>query len=280
MTLERYLEHRRRYEFLAAFSLLLLFGVVNATTLIIERIREQGPTRWISAFATELSATLVIIVLIPLVAWFVQTLNLSWSNARWRVLWHIPGWIVFNLLHIGLFVAVRKLMWASIGGTYQFGDVWLGLLYEMRKGLIIYLGIVLILHTYWFVLDRLQGQADVIDSESESPSDYPEQFVVKMLNRQFLVKAASVDWVQSASNYVILHCADRSYPMRQTMTAVSEQLNPQRFVRVHRTAFVNVNSVLALKEGADAHIELTTGVLVPVSKTYLQDLKHALSFRP
>jgi len=119
----------------------------------------------------------------------------------------------------------------------------------------------------------------VIDSESESASDYPAQCVVKMLNRQFLVKSACVDWVQSASNYVILHCADRRYPMRQTMTAVSEQLDPQQFVRVHRTAFVNVHSV-ALKEGAEAHIELTTGVQVPVSKTCLQDLKHALRFCP
>jgi len=128
--------------------------MVNATTLIIKRIRGQEPTRWISAFATELSATLVVVVLIPLVAWFVQTLNLNWNNACWRVLWHIPGWIAFSLLHIGLFVAVRKLLWASFGGTHQFGNLWLGLRYEMRKGLIIYLAIVLVLHTDWLVLDR------------------------------------------------------------------------------------------------------------------------------
>lgn len=280
MSLEHYLKHRRRYEFTAAFLMLLLFGVVNATTLIIERVREQEDVRWISAFATELSATLVIILLIPLVAAFTQRLNLNWSNVRWRILWHIPGWIVFSLLHVALFVAIRKLMWASIGGSYLFGDLWLGLLYEMRKGLIVYLGIVLMLHTYWFILDRLQGQADVIETDTDSQPDYPAQFVVKMLNRQFLVKADAIDWVQSASNYVILHCADRNYPMRQTMTSVSEQLDPQTFVRVHRTAFVNIKRVLALKEGSDAHIELTTGVQVPVSKTYMPDLKQALSFHP
>lgn len=280
MTLHHFLKHRRRYEFTAAFLLLLLFGLVNATTLIIERIREQQDSRWISAFASELSGTLVILPLIPLVAWFIQTLNLNWSNVRWRVLWHIPGWIAFSLLHISLFVLARKIMWAAAGRVYQFGDLWLGLLYEMRKGLIVYLGIVLMLHAYWFIIDRLQGQADVIETDSDSPPDYPAQFVVKMLNRQFLVKATAIDWVQSASNYVILHCADRSYPMRLTMTAVGEQLDPRQFVRVHRTAFVNINSVLALKEGSDAHLELLSGVLVPVSKTYLPELKTALSFRP
>lgn len=280
MTLDHYLKHRRRYEFTTSFMLLLLIGVVNATTLIIERIREQQDSRWISAFASELSGTLVILPLIPLVAWFIQTLNLNWSNVRWRVLWHIPGWITFSLLHIFLFVIARKIMWAAAGRVYQFGDLWLGLLYEMRKGLIVYLGIVLMLHAYWFIIDRLQGQADMIDTDADSPPDYPAQFVVKMLNRQFLVKATSIDWVQSASNYVILHCAERSYPMRLTMTAVSEQLDPQQFVRVHRTAFVNINSVLALKEGSDAHIELISGVQVPVSKTYLPELKTALSIRP
>lgn len=280
MTLQYYLEHRRRYEYSTAFLVLLLFGVVNATTVIIERVREGDEPRWLAALGAELTGTLVILPLIPLVVWFVQTLNMTWNNLRWRVLWHIPGWIVFSLLHISLFVLARKLIWASVGSSYDFGNLWLGLLYEMRKGLIVYLGIVIVLHAYWFILDRLQGQADMIQPESASAPEYPAQFVVKMLNRQFLVKADAIDWVQSASNYVILHCADRSYPMRQTMTAAAHQLDPEKFVRVHRTAFVNVERIIALKEGSDAQVELVTGASVPVSKTCLPELRKIFSIRP
>ncbi|MDP2283927.1 MAG: LytTR family DNA-binding domain-containing protein [Pseudohongiella sp.] len=280
LTMERFLKHRWRYEFIAVFLLLLLVGLVNATTIIIERIREDQVTRWISAFGLELTGTLVILPLIPLVAWFIQRLNVSWGNARWRVLWHIPAWIVFSLLHVSLFVMARKLLWALAGETYRFGNVWWGLLYEMRKGLIIYLAIVLTLHAYWFIVDRLQGQADLVESSPDSPPQYPHQFLVKMLNRQFLVRADAIDWVQSASNYVILHCADRSYPMRLTMTAVTEQLDPRQFVRIHRTAIVNIRSILAIKDGVDAQVELTTGATLPVSKTYQPELRQALNLRP
>lgn len=283
MTLEGYLRQRRLYEFLFTFTMTTLFGLVNATSLIIERIRVGEPSRWESALATELTATWTIMLLIPPLVWFLRRLDLRWSNFKRRALWHIPAYLCFSLSHVALFVIVRKVLWASVNESYQFGPLLLGLLYEMRKGLLIYAGLVLLILGYRFILDRLHGEADYVGTGEEGNLDgdpsYTRQFLIRMLNKQYLVKAGSIDWVQSADNYVILHCGTRSYPMRQTLSGLAGQLDPQTFARVHRTAIVNISKVIALQETGGAQLELDDGTTVPLSKTYLPGLKQLLQNR-
>ena len=48
-------------------------------------------------------------------------------------------------------------------------------------------------------------------------------------------------------------------------------------MRVHRTAIVNLDRVESLEEAAELRAQLTSGDLVPVSKTYLPDLRKALA---
>lgn len=280
MTLATYLRHRTLYECLAVVLLTLLFGVVSATSIIIEHIREGEPSRWQRAFSTELSATLTVILLVPPLVWFVNRLNLGWTNFRWRVLWHIPAFICFSLAHIGLFVSVRKILWPLANESYTFGPLFLGLLYEMRKGLLIYIGLVLTIQAYQFIIDRLQGEAGVLGSEHDDAQTYSRQFLVKMLNKQYLIKADNIQWIQSASNYVLLHCGDRSYPMRQTLSGLAAQLDPAQFVRVHRTAVVNISRVRSFQDSGDLKLDLLDGTSVPVSKSCLPTLKQALTSRP
>lgn len=279
MTLNSYLRRRRLYEFLFTFIMTTLFGLVSATSLIIERIREGEPSRWGLALATELTATWTIMLLIPPLVWFLHKLDLRWDNFKWRILWHVPAYLCFSLSHVALFVSVRKLLWASVDESYQFGPLLLGLLYEMRKGLLIYAGLVLLIQGYRFILDRLHGEADYIGNEEgelDAGHSYTRQFLVRMLNKQYLIKADSIDWVQSADNYVILHCGARSYPMRQTLSGLAGQLDPRMFARVHRTAIVNISKVVALPETGGAQLELDDGSMVPVSKTYLPGLRQSL----
>jgi len=289
MTLEIYLKHRRRYEAAVLGLMTTLFGLVNATSKIIENIRAGQDSNWSAALAAELTGTWAILPLFPLLVWFVDRLNLNWSNVRWRILWHIPAYVCFSLAHVALFVAMRKLLWALAGSSYDFGPVTLGLLYEMRKGFLVYVCLVLVIYAYHFILERLQGEAGFVETESESGSDsdstYKHQFLVKMLDKAYLVRSDNIDWIQSAGNYVLLHCAGRSYPMRQTLSGLLTQLDPQLFLRVHRTAIVNLDRVVAVRE-SELQLELNNGAMVPVSKTHLAELKQRLQtdtapqFRP
>lgn len=281
MNLKHYLNHRLKYETLAVLVVLTLFAITNATTKILENIRDGETVDWLGAWASELSSIFAIFVLWPLILLFLRRLNLTLTNFRWRIFWHIPGFLIFSLLHIGLFVLLRKLLWALVGETYNFGTLGLNLLYDMRKDFLAYMGIMLSLYSYRFIITRLQGEAKFLSDSTETANDQEKpasktQFLVKMLNSEFLVRVEEIAWIGSASNYVLMHCGDRSYPMRQTLTRLAEQLDPTKFMRVHRTAIVNLEHVSSLQEGGELQLQLKSGETVAVSKTYLAELKQAL----
>lgn len=60
-------------------------------------------------------------------------------------------------------------------------------------------------------------------------------------------------------------------------TRLSDQLDPTNFMRVHRTAIVNLKKIAAVKDRGELQIELVSGETIPVSKTYLSGLKQALN---
>lgn len=280
MTVNEYLKKRRRYEVGTFFLMTTLFGLVNATSIIINNLRAGQSGDWAAAMAAELTGTWAVLPLIPPLVMFINRLNLNWSNVRWRILWHIPAFVCFSLAHVALFVVMRNLLWALAGSSYSFGPVLLGLLYEMRKGFLVYVCMVLVIQSYQFILERLQGEAGFVGQESDPESAYRQQFLVKMLDKAYLVRSDNIDWVQSASNYVLLHCGERSYPMRQTLSGLVDQLDPGIFLRVHRSAIVNITRVSALQESGDLQLLLDNGATVPVSKTYLPALKQRLHGRP
>lgn len=277
MSIQHFLQHRRFYEVVAISSLLLLIVVINVTTLGIEYMRDGTGQDWREAWATESTSVLILAILLVPLMWFLGRLNLTFMNFRWRALWLIPAFLLFSFLHVGGFVALRKILWSLAGGEYSFEPWLLGMVYELRKDFLDFLIICIVFYAYRFIIVRLQGEARFLDSDSQNKEENQRsQFLVKMLDREYLVKVNDIDWVQSASNYVVLHCGKRSYPMRETMKNLSEELTADQFLRVHRTAIVNLDKVQSLKDKGDSSLSLHSGATVPVSKTYLPDLRAAL----
>jgi len=276
MTLTHYLENRRRYEFIVVVALLLLVVVTNVTTIGMEYERDGLGPGWREAWATESTSVFILgILLLPLFVVF-EHLNLSPANFRHKAWWLLPIFLGFSLLHVAGFVALRKMLWAMGGQQYTFDPLLLGLVYELRKDFIDFLLIITLFYSYQFIIDRLRGEARFLDEENQQHSRR-SQFLVKMLDREFLVKVEDIDWVQSASNYVVLHCGDRHYPMRQTLKGLNDELSDSQFMRVHRTAIVNLQRVTEIQEKGDLGVHLATGEVIPLSKTYLPDLRIALS---
>jgi two-component system LytT family response regulator len=55
----------------------------------------------------------------------------------------------------------------------------------------------------------------------------------------------SLDWVESANNYVQLHCGAKTHLMLETLSGLEKKLDPRKFVRIHRGRIVNVSRVRA-----------------------------------
>lgn len=76
---------------------------------------------------------------------------------------------------------------------------------------------------------------------------YTTRFVIKTVSRVVIVKAGDIDWIESAANYALLHVGDKTHLHRETMRSLEEQLSPEQFVRVSRSAIVNIERIKELQ---------------------------------
>jgi DNA-binding LytR/AlgR family response regulator len=131
---------------------------------------------------------------------------------------------------------------------------------------------VLVLYRLWRL--RQLGEAKLLaapeDGAPLEPVERPERFLVRKLGKEFLLAAREIEWLQAAGNYVNLHVRGRDYPLRATMTAIEERLDPARFVRVHRSYFVNLDYLTQIEplDTGDARLHLRDGATIPCSRRY------------
>jgi two-component system LytT family response regulator len=108
-------------------------------------------------------------------------------------------------------------------------------------------------------------------------SPWTERFVVRSAGRIVFLRADEISWIASADNYVYLHANGASHLVRTSLKALEKKLDPQRFVRIHRSAIVNTASIAELVPGAhgDFEIVLHDKTRLTASRTYSRRLRAA-----
>jgi two-component system LytT family response regulator len=98
----------------------------------------------------------------------------------------------------------------------------------------------------------------------------PARFVASVGGRLRIIDAASIDWIEAADNYVRLHTATGSALIRETMKSVEARLDPEVFVRIHRSQIVRLSRIRELQplESGDYSVLLTTGIKLTLSRTH------------
>lgn len=110
---------------------------------------------------------------------------------------------------------------------------------------------------------------------------HAERFLVKVGDRTLIVPAQDVRWAKSDGNYVDLFTASGTHTIRETITALEAQLDPARFVRVHRRVIVAIDFIKELQPwfAGDQVLILRDGTKLRVSRTRREALTQRLAGR-
>jgi hypothetical protein len=246
-------------------------SAVGALSAITERARLGNAIAAWEPFVWEYSSGLAILILIPAVAAFERRAPL-WSPKWLRAtLLHLAATLPFSATHVALMVGLRKIAYVCVGRVYDFGNVATEFLYEWRKDALTYFFIIAVLYSYrWLQTARL-GEAALPDAPSNS-------IEVRWNGRRFKVRAEEIEWIEAAGNYVIVHTATGEHMLRGTLKAFLEQLPQRNFVRVHRSAAVNLDMVAEL-DARHRSAKLRSGGVAPIAQTYWSDLAVRFSAR-
>jgi two-component system response regulator AlgR len=124
--------------------------------------------------------------------------------------------------------------------------------------------------------------ANDADDEADQPAlaptgDYHEEFWIPTSRGQVRVPVESIEWIEAAKDYALLHTPERSYMIRVTMAALEAGLDPARIMRVHRSAFVRPEAVRRISAiGRHMTLELKSGAAVRVGPRHWGDIRHRL----
>lgn len=97
-----------------------------------------------------------------------------------------------------------------------------------------------------------------------------DRLVVKAAGTTRFIRVVDIDWIEGAGVYVNLHVAGKELLYRAALNELAEQLDPMRFVRIHRSAIVNIDSILQLEpiSHGEFDVVLKNGARSRVSRTY------------
>ena len=99
---------------------------------------------------------------------------------------------------------------------------------------------------------------------------WSERFVVRNTDRYEFVPVESIEWIESADNYVQLHCGAKTHLMGETLTKMEERLDPAKFRRIHRCRIVNVSRITAIHPllNGTYSVELRNGTRLATGRQY------------
>ena len=124
------------------------------------------------------------------------------------------------------------------------------------------------LQSHAFAAEQKRLRA-LVEQLSRSSAGITE-LVARDRGRALRIPVSEIDWLEAEDNYVRIHAAGRSHLIRGTIAALEHDLDPEHFIRIHRSAIVNVSKARELRHSLRGgySIVLGSGEKLKVSRAH------------
>ena len=122
--------------------------------------------------------------------------------------------------------------------------------------------------------DRLNGLIQGLN-----PELYPERLLIPSGVKSVFVVVREIEWIEAADYYAVVHVGNQSLVLRETIKQLAATLDPKRFVRIHRSAIVNIEHVKEVVRAGrcEGWVVLSGGQKVKMSQLGWESLQGTLS---
>ncbi|MDX6611947.1 MAG: two-component system, LytTR family, response regulator [Blastocatellia bacterium] len=118
--------------------------------------------------------------------------------------------------------------------------------------------------------------------EMKAGNNYLERLVIKAAGRIYFLETNEIDWIEAEGNYVSVHSGKKTHLLRETISSLESQLDPKKFVRVHRSSIVRLDRIKELQPWfhGEYRIILNDGTQLTLSRNHRDKLQEALGKLP
>jgi two-component system LytT family response regulator len=110
---------------------------------------------------------------------------------------------------------------------------------------------------------------------------YADRIAVESRGQTRVVPVARIDYITASGPYAELHVADKTFAVRERMQILEEQLDPNVFIRVHRSAIVRLDRIESMlhRPGGDYAVRLKDGTEIDVGRARRDELQRRLGIK-
>lgn len=199
--------------------------------------------------------------------WFFQkdSVNKKLPNPFVKRLFFV---LLTTLIHILLFASLVNLI-SALFYEHTFGFL-RNLNYTISEDLYKYL---LIYSVISLVLIRKEKPA-----QSKKPQ-YLEQLVVGSGRTKIAIRTSDISYISAASPYIAIHFGEKKHLHTATLKSILKELNPARFVQIHKSTIVNISHVTSFKSrlNGDYDVLLSNKKELRLSRNYMDNFKEKIS---
>jgi two-component system LytT family response regulator len=118
--------------------------------------------------------------------------------------------------------------------------------------------------------------------ELKSGNNYLERLVIKAAGRIYFLETNDIDWIEAEGNYVSVHSAKKTHLLRETISSLEAQLDPKKFVRIHRSSIIRLDFIQELQPWfhGEYRVILKDGTQLTLSRNHRDKLQEALGKLP
>lgn len=126
---------------------------------------------------------------------------------------------------------------------------------------------------------RIRMAERILQMVGRDSEKYASHFVVRTGSTMRIVHVEDTDWIGAAGDYTELHVRGRLHLLRETMNSLEEKLDPEKFLRVHRSRIVRTACIVELSaiDNGEYLIKLTDGSQHRSSRTCADKVKNWLT---
>jgi two-component system, LytTR family, response regulator len=121
---------------------------------------------------------------------------------------------------------------------------------------------------------NLESVKKLSDHLQASYAAYPEKVLVESGSRMISLSVSDIIWIEADGDYTRLHTAQKFYLSSYGISILEQKLNPTIFVRIHRSAIVNINAIKEMYRDANGYyVVLENGASQKVGRSYTEVIK-------
>lgn len=260
-----------RFLWLIVSLITLAIVAVNAMSIMTEAERRGDPLDVRVPWITEATSAFFVILLFPVVAWFVRRLPFDARGLRKAVVAHLALSVAFSAVHVAGMVLLRKIVFRwGFGFDYSFFDViWRDALYEYRKDVVTYAMFCTLIYLVQALMKRDEALAS-------AEADLNKRVALKSGSQTVLIDPEALLYAKAAGNYVEIFVREQTHLVRISMAKLERLLeeNGADIARIHRSYLAAKPRIASIKpkNDGDAEITLSNGERLPVSRRYRKNL--------